>query len=61
MTKIFITGASGYLGSTFLSYIPNDWDIIEFGSKKPKVKLPQNFTFVKGNITDDFLYLDLSF
>ena len=53
MTKIFITGASGYLGSTFLSYVTNDWEIIAFGSKKPNVKLPQNFTFIKGSITDD--------
>ena len=53
MTKIFITGASGYLGSTFLSYIPSDWDIIAFDSKKPSVKLPKNFTFTKGDIIDD--------
>jgi len=53
MKKVFITGSGGYLGSTFLSYIPNEWDVVAFGLKKPPVKLPQNFTFVKGNIVDD--------
>lgn len=51
MAKIFVTGANGYLGSTFLPYIPKDWEVIAFDSREPNVKLARNSTFIKGNIT----------
>lgn len=58
MLRVFITGASGYLGSTFLSYVPDDWDIIAFGPSEPKVKHPENFTFIRGSVTDDDLIFE---
>lgn len=54
MPKILITGCSGYLGSTFLSYVPKEWEIVGFDLKKPAIKLPPNFTFVKGDIRKVF-------
>jgi len=48
-----MTGASGYLGSTLLLHAPSDWDIAAFGPKRPNVKLPRRFKFIKGDITRD--------
>ncbi len=58
MLRIFITGAGGYLGSTFLSCIPDDWDVIALGLNEPTVRHPKNFTFIKGNLTDDALIFE---
>jgi len=59
MPKIFVTGANGYLGSTFLPYIPEDWEVIAFDPMGPKVKLPRNSTFVKGDIAEISSYSHL--
>jgi len=53
MPKVLITGASGYLGSSFLSYLPKNWKAIAFDITPPKIELPSNVKFVKGDITKD--------
>ncbi len=52
MKKVLITGASGYLGSTFLKYLPQDWETLAFDLKEPKAALPSAAKFVKGSIND---------
>jgi len=51
MVTVFLTGATGYLGSTFLSTVPETWDVICYGRHAP-VKSPlENVTWLEGDIS----------
>ena len=59
MLRVLMTGAGGYLGSSLLARLP-DWNITALGTEKPGIILPDNFTFIKGSITDDQLVYELT-
>lgn len=50
MAKIFLTGASGYLGSSLIPYFPKDWEIVAYGRSAPAIKMPKNTIFERGDI-----------
>jgi len=51
MVTIFLTGATGYLGSTFLSTVPDTWKVICYGRHAPVKQLPENITWLEGDLS----------
>jgi nucleoside-diphosphate-sugar epimerase len=52
MVTIFLTGATGYLGNTFLSTIPETWDVYCYGRHAPVKPLPKNVIWLEGDLTN---------
>jgi UDP-glucose 4-epimerase len=51
MLNVYITGASGYLGSTFLLNAPENWNITCYGRHVPDIPLPHNINWLKGDLS----------
>lgn len=51
MVNVFLTGATGYLGSTLLMQIPPSWNITCFGRTRPSFSLPDNAEWIAGDLT----------
>lgn len=69
MTKILITGGAGFIGSNFVKYINDkypDYEIVNFDlltycgnlENLKGIEFNDNYSFVKGNISDKDLVLD---
>lgn len=69
MTKILITGGAGFIGSNFVKYINDkypDYEIVNFDlltycgnlENLKGIEFNDNYTFVKGNISDKDLVSD---
>jgi len=54
--KVLITGIGGYLGSTVLRILPNDYEVIGYGHNANFARLkkirPKNLVLYEGDITD---------
>lgn len=53
MVTVFLTGATGYLGSTFLSTIPETWNIVCYGRHPPVGPQQPNVTWNRGDISNE--------
>lgn len=69
MTKILITGGAGFIGSNFVKYINDkypDYEIVNFDlltycgnlENLKDIEFNDNYSFVKGNISDNDLVAD---
>jgi len=50
MVNVFLTGSTGYLGSSFLLHAPENWKIYCFGRTRPTFPLPEHAEWISGNL-----------
>jgi nucleoside-diphosphate-sugar epimerase len=53
MVNVFLTGSTGYLGSTFLLHAPKNWNIFCFGRSRPPFPLPENAEWIPGDLRSE--------